>query len=73
MVLQAYFDDSYTENGTFVLAGYVASVAAWAAFSQEWEALLPTLPATARGHSGKLRFKMSEMQRYLDRVPLFIR
>lgn len=68
MVLQAYVDDSYTENGVFVLAGYVATAAAWASFSQEWEKLLPT---ATRGPSGKFRFKMSEMANQINRVPAF--
>ena len=68
MVFQTYIDDSWTEDGVFVLAGYVASVEAWASFSKEWEKLLPT---TMRGANGTFRFKMSEMQYYLDRVPPF--
>ena len=71
MVFQAYIDDSYTPDGAFVLAGYVASAAAWAQFSKAWEELLPTLPRSARGKSGKPRFKMAEMQRFLDRIPPF--
>jgi hypothetical protein len=71
MVFQAFIDESYTENSTFVLAGYVASESAWADFSREWEALLPILPAISRGQSGKLRFKMSELQHHADRVRPF--
>jgi hypothetical protein len=71
VVLQAYIDDSYTANSSFVLAGYVASAAAWAAFSKDWEALFPLLPPSARGASGKPRFKMSEMRHYPDRIPPF--
>jgi hypothetical protein len=69
MVFQAYIDDSYTENGTFVLGGYVATAETWATFSAEWEALLPT---ATRGRGG-YRFKMSEMARQLDRVIPFYR
>ena len=72
MVLQAYIDDSReSEDGIFVLAGYVASAEAWAAFSREWEAMLPR--ATLQ-EDGKYRFKMSEMAQSperMSRVPGF--
>jgi hypothetical protein len=68
MVLQAFIDESVSEGGTFVLAGYIATAEAWADFSKEWEELLPT---TTKGKSGRYRFKMSEMARYMDRVPPF--
>src|SRR3981081_2765566 len=68
VVLQAFIDESYTENGGFVLAGYIASAGAWAEFASEWESLLPF---AMQGKSGKHRFKMSEMAQYMDRVPAF--
>jgi hypothetical protein len=69
VVLRAYIDDSYKQGGPFVLGGYVAHVDAWASFTKEWEALLPT---AYRGPSGKFRFKMSEMAgRRMDRVGAF--
>lgn len=58
MVLQAYFDDSLDKSGTFVVAGYVASAEEWAAFSREWEAMLPY---SSVQDDGRYRFKMSEM------------
>jgi hypothetical protein len=70
VVLQGFIDDSYTKGGVFVLAGYISTVEAWAEFSKEWELLLPS---TFRGHSGKYRFKMSEMARRMDRVVPFYR
>jgi hypothetical protein len=70
MVLQAAIDESYTEGGVFVLAGYIASAEAWARFSKEWEILLPT---STRGPRGKYRFKMNEMINYIDKVPPFYR
>jgi len=68
VIYQAYIDDSYTAEGVFVLAGYVASAMAWAEFSREWELLLPL---TRRGNSGKQRFKMTEMAHDMEKVPLF--
>jgi hypothetical protein len=71
VIFRAFIDDSYTADGTFVLAGYIASVEAWADFSKEWEKLLPT--ALRNRTNGRHRFKMSEMARYMDRVPAFYR
>jgi Protein of unknown function (DUF3800) len=71
MVLQAFIDDSYTPNGTFVLGGFIATAEAWAKFSTEWE---PLLPLTNRGKSGKFRFKMNEMiKERPDRVAPFLK
>lgn len=73
-VFQAFIDDSYTPNGTFVLAGHVAPAESWAWFSVEWERLLPkfgTLAANGRHH-----FKMAEMNMLperMARVPAFFR
>lgn len=41
VVLQAYIDDSRGDDGTFVLAGYIATAESWAKFAGEWEELLP--------------------------------
>ena len=62
MTLRAYIDESYRENGVFVMAGYVSTVEKWAEFSQEWEVNLPIHGAPnpqprRRSH----RFKHSEM------------
>jgi len=62
MVFQAYLDDSVsdlTKGDYFVLAGHVASAEQWAAFSKEWETLLPW--ATVNPITGVRRFKMAEM------------
>ena len=40
MVLQAFIDES-GKNDWFVLGGYIASAEAWAAFSKDWEQILP--------------------------------
>ena len=40
LVLQAYIDESYTNGAVFVMAGYVATVEQWMAFSDEWASLL---------------------------------
>jgi hypothetical protein len=63
MAIQAYMDDSFSPGGVHVLAGYVAPAESWAAFSKEWEQLLPrALP----GKTGKYRFKMKEMARRME-------
>ena len=71
MFLQAYIDDSHDDvAGTYVLAGYIASVENWAAFSAEWERLLPL---TTKNKQGVHRFKMSEMNMRgrMSDVPIF--
>ncbi len=71
MVLQAYIDDSRDgATGNFVLAGYIASAEQWAAFSQEWESMLPNAVKTSKGVH---RFKMSEMKHFgkMNDVSLF--
>lgn len=72
MVMQVFIDESYSQNGTFILGGYLASAEAWAEFSREWETLLPT---ARRGNSGKHRFKMNEMAQdgYMESVEPFYR
>jgi hypothetical protein len=70
VVLQSFMDESYTENGVFVLAGYISTAESWASFSKEWEELLPT---ALRKKDGTYRFKMREMATVLDRVPPFYR
>lgn len=75
MVLQAFIDESEGENGTFVLAGYVATAEAWAKFSRDWERMLPT-QGTLREKENKYHFKMTEMAAIperLKRVPGFLR
>jgi hypothetical protein len=57
LMLQAYMDES-EQGHYFVLAGYVSSVPNWAAFSDEWRALLNH----GSPHYPRLEeFKMSEM------------
>jgi Protein of unknown function (DUF3800) len=75
MVLQAFIDDSYTPNGTFVLAGHIASPEAWAKFSVEWRRLLRAgvITKDKRG-CDTYHFKMSEMainSERMERVPAF--
>jgi hypothetical protein len=72
MVFQAFVDDSYNQNGEFVLAGHVASAEAWARFTQEWDALLPTGGTLAP--NGQYHFKMKEMAanpERMERLPAF--
>lgn len=72
LMLQAYMDES-EQGDYFVLAGYVASVPAWAAFSDEWHALLHH----GSHHFPRLdEFKMSEMhdtEARMEMVPWFYR
>lgn len=58
MVLQAYMDESMDTSGMFVLGGYIAPAESWAAFSREWQELLPL---SSIQEDGRYRFKMSEM------------
>jgi hypothetical protein len=73
MVLQAFIDDSYSPDGTFVLGGHIATAEAWAKFSEEWEQLLPL---GTLAPNGKYHFKMAEMAatpERMARVPAFFR
>ena len=54
MALQAYIDDSMTDDAVLVLAGYIAPVENWLKFSEEWQELLDMQPRWSR-------FKMSEI------------
>jgi hypothetical protein len=56
---QAYLDDSRSNNRTFILAGYIATVERWEAFEQEWRELLQFCPRNKL--TGQRYFKMSEM------------
>jgi hypothetical protein len=67
--LQAFFDESYTANGCFVLAGYVATAEEWIQFSKDWEVLLPL----THKRNGIHRFKMTEMMRDPESVIPFFR
>lgn len=71
MALQAFLDDSRTDEGQFyVLAGYIASPETWAQFSRDWE---ERLPLAVVQDDGRYRFKMSEMARFnrMENVPAF--
>jgi hypothetical protein len=73
VLYQAFVDESFENDGIFVLGGCVATAESWANFSREWEKLLPS--ATI-GKSGKYRFKMKEMaenDERMARVPAFFR
>lgn len=66
LMLQAYIDESNSpKTGTFVLAGYIASVENWSAFSRCWEQLLPF--GTLNKY-GKYHFKMQEMAMNSERM-----
>jgi hypothetical protein len=65
MAFQAIIDDSYDQNGTFVLGGFIASAQAWAIFSKEWQELLPY--GTLNKH-GRYHFKMKEMAETPERM-----
>ena len=68
MLAQIYLDDSSSQEGYHVLAGYIARAESWAKFTKEWEQLLPL---TNRSNSGRHRFKMSEMAQRMHDVPAF--
>lgn len=73
MVLQAFIDDSQDEDGTFVLAGHVATAESCVKFSKEWKQMLPH--GTLR-KDGVWHFKMKEMNETSERmarVPGFYR
>ena len=44
VTIQAYIDDSQEEGQVLVLAGYIASVPQWLAFSKDWQELLDMRP-----------------------------
>jgi hypothetical protein len=69
MAFQACIDESYSDDASYVLAGYIASAETWAKFAKDWEELLP-LTFRAK-QSGKYRFKMKEMARRMEKVPAF--
>jgi hypothetical protein len=70
---QAFVDDSYTPKGEFVLGGHIATAEHWAAFSKEWEDLLPL---GTLSNENAYHFKMAEMAQTderMSRVPAFYR
>jgi hypothetical protein len=69
---QAFFDDSRTANGEFVLAGHIATAEQWSKFTGEWELLLPK---ATKAKNGNYHFKMSEMtsSHMMPRVEEFYR
>jgi hypothetical protein len=73
VTLQAYIDDSYGDDGTFVLAGHIASAKVWESFSQEWAQLILT-HGTLDSKNETYHFKMKEMalnDERMSRVPAF--
>jgi len=73
MALQAFMDESLDKDGTFVIGGHIAHAEAWAAFSEEWEQMLPL---GTLADDGTYHFKMAEMAAIperMDRVPGFYR
>src|ERR1051326_1301962 len=71
MVIQAFIDESVTQDGLFVMGGYIATAEAWATFSKRWEELLPLATID---RLGRRRFKMKEMAwRRMSDVSAFYR
>jgi Protein of unknown function (DUF3800) len=73
MVMQAFIDESYSQKGVYVLAGYIATAEAWANFSKEWKGVLHN---GTRDKYGRDHFKMKEMavsERRRKRLPIFFR
>jgi hypothetical protein len=73
MAYQAYIDDSIGTDGTYVLAGHIATTEQWAEFSQEWKALLRfgTLDKTGDYHFHMVEMAQSEER--MERVIAFRR
>lgn len=74
MVLQAFMDESVGEDGTFVIAGYIADAEAWTNFSLEWEKMVEGFGVL--DSDGRKHFKMSEMAwlpERMERVAAFYR
>lgn len=60
MVLQAFIDESYDDDsGIFVMAGCIATAAAWAQFSKEWQKMLPKWGVLDK--HGNYHFHLQEM------------
>lgn len=62
MVLQVYGDESGTQKGNFVVAGYIGTAAEWAKFSAEWEPLAKKFGR--QGREGHYAFHMSDMMAF---------
>ena len=73
LLLHGYFDESEDENHHFfVLAGALSTPEKWAAFTAEWEKLLPH--ASMRPSDNAYIFKFDEMVRNperIERIPWF--
>jgi hypothetical protein len=70
---QTFVDESYDQDGWFVAAGYVAAADDWAAFSRDWQALLPRF-GLFDVETGEYYFHMAEMNETngrMSRVPAF--
>lgn len=61
MAIQAYIDDSLTDNEVLVLAGYIAHFEEWEKFSIRWQELLDMSPRW-------LGFKMSDIASSKDEL-----
>lgn len=59
MVLQAYMDESFDDDGTIVIAGYISTAARWVDFAKAWERELEVSGVPDK--QDRRRFKMSEM------------
>ncbi|MEI2636916.1 MAG: DUF3800 domain-containing protein [Methylotenera sp.] len=74
MTLQAFIDDSYENDGVYVLAGCISNVEGWVNFSKDWQKILPNW-GTLNPKTNKYHFKMSEMnatKERMERVPVFL-
>ena len=71
MVLQAFIDESGKDDW-FVLGGYIASAEAWAAFSKDWEQILPLGIRDKKGFHFHMH-EMSWLPERMERVPAFYR
>lgn len=72
MTLEAYIDESFEEDGVFVLGGCIADTESWVEFSKKWENILSS--AGLPDKDGEYYFKMSDMNltdERKERIPAF--
>lgn len=65
MIVQACIDESYDEDGVFVLAGFIAPVQNWEAFTREWKEMLRS---GVMQPDGTYQFHMTEMNHNPERM-----
>jgi len=77
MAIQAFIDGAQTDDEVLVLAGYMASAAAWASFTKEWKCALaiePKIP-TLKSSLAKRKIKLDKEfeKRYIGFYDIIVR